>query len=568
MKSAVLASVLLFCVSQLANAQVIPNDAKPTCTIPEADFKKFFKNGSVELDGMAVPADSVAFREALDICVFYRQSAQMFLWVTSPTQGGKRVFDGEEFFDVSPPDRQANGARHFIPHTPSFDRIVGLRVSKPGPDGLPVVLDKQGRLVQIAPAEVGADGQPLVVDNSGKMVEVETVTVGADRKAVFLDRTGQRIDVRSAAPAVQSDETGGGRVITARRYVVDGQPILVDAAGNVVDAEVGQADRTALIAQNGSLIYYTTIVNDVFAYFLTAVKGKAITPGDSFPTTQADLDKIIAFGASKGKRFAHPKALAIELKMAWVESQGLANPDSYITTTATIPTFDKSNGGRWVQNGQKTAQLALLGIHVVGSVNGHPEMIWATFEHFGNTPNGKYSYDSMSGPKTVSQDTSGTWLLSASNAAGAFNKPRAHAHPDPSSPNLTIVGASGGMIGPSNTLRSKAWGAASDVAAHPLVTAAASNTKIISLNHNIRGMMPSGDVRNNYFLVGATWTLLGSEPNQSNHIGTTSLANTTMETFQQGGDDTTASARTNCFSCHRTNKTAVSRIFDPLKPLF
>src|SRR6185295_16861231 len=42
-------------------------------------------------------------------------------------------------------------------------------------------------------------------------------------------------------------------------------------------------------------------------------------------------------------------------------------------------------------------------------------------------------------------------------------------------------------------------------------------------------------------------------------VGTNHMANTTMETYQQGG---------NCFSCHVTDTTAVSHVFGPLKPLF
>lgn len=66
--------------------------------------------------------------------------------------------------------------------------------------------------------------------------------------------------------------------------------------------------------------------------------------------------------------------------------------------------------------------LALLGVHIVGSSNGHPEMLWATFEHFGNTPNAKYQYGNRgSTTATVPQNTSGTWTLTSSNAAGPFN---------------------------------------------------------------------------------------------------------------------------------------------------
>jgi cytochrome c peroxidase len=42
-------------------------------------------------------------------------------------------------------------------------------------------------------------------------------------------------------------------------------------------------------------------------------------------------------------------------------------------------------------------------------------------------------------------------------------------------------------------------------------------------------------------------------------VGTNKLENTTMETFNQGA---------NCFSCHVSNTTAVSHVFNDTAPLF
>jgi len=132
-----------------------------------------------------------------------------------------------------------------------------------------------------------------------------------------------------------------------------------------------------------------------------------------------------------------------------------------------------------------------------------------------------------------------------------------------------IVATSGNTISPSNTLRSKAWGAASNISPNPIDgSATASNTEIISIYNSIRGMMPSGDVRNNYFMTGSTWTIGGAAPNGSNEVGTSKLSNTTMETFQQGPDNTTTNGSSNCFDCHVTNSTGVSHVFGALKSLF
>src|SRR5262249_31100097 len=148
--------------------------------------------------------------------------------------------------------------------------------------------------------------------------------------------------------------------------------------------------------------------------------------------------------------------------------------------------------------------------HVVGSTAGHPEMIWATFEHFGNAPNATYKYNSTSGLKTVAQSTAGTWVFTASGSAGPFNV----VHSPWNEPHIDSV--PGHPISPSDVLRMKPWGAASNASPNPLdASAAASNTEIISINNSVRGKMPAGDVRNNYFMTGSTWTIGGAAPSGS-----------------------------------------------------
>ena len=107
----------------------------------------------------------------------------------------------------------------------------------------------------------------------------------------------------------------------AEKFIVNRSPIFVNFnTGTVVPVEQGQADGSVLIAHNGSLVYFATIVNDVYAYYLTGRKGGAIgptwpTPGQ-FPVSQAALNQITGFA---GKTFVDDIALAIEVKTAWVE---------------------------------------------------------------------------------------------------------------------------------------------------------------------------------------------------------------------------------------------------------
>jgi len=69
---------------------------------------------------------------------------------------------------------------------------------------------------------------------------------------------------------------------------------------------------------------------------------------------------------SKVKDITFPVG-SLELKTSWIKSSVLKDTTSYFITNGLI-------------NGVKT-RVALLGMHVVGVVENHPEFVWATFEH-------------------------------------------------------------------------------------------------------------------------------------------------------------------------------------------
>jgi hypothetical protein len=494
----------------------------------------------------------------------------MFLWLTSPAPvtyggGGVRIFDSPTFYDVSPLD--ASDHRTFILHTPGQLRFFPLRAAQVGPHKLPVILDKTGKIFEVEPPQLAPSGKQLILDKAGQHIELERIEL-QNGKPVFLNKAGKTL---STVKPVIRPELLNSHIV--QKFIINGRPIFLDPGGNVIDTEEGQAGDGVLEAQNGSLVYYTTMVNDVYAYFLTGVTHGAITPGTQFPTTAAQLAQITTYASVHGKTFPDPNALAIEVKMSWVDATGLANAGSYITMKATVPTYNKANPNQWVANGQATVQLALVGIHVVGSTRGHPEMIWATFEHFGNAPNTAYAYNSATGLKTVAQNTTGTWLFAASGTRGPFNV----MHMQNPFGTANIVAMPHHSISPSDTLRIKPWGAASNASPNPLdATAAASNTEIIAINHSVLTAIPAGDVRANYFMTGATWTIKGAAPGNNfgnpgntggNSVGTSQLNNTTMETYQQGNAPFVAIG-SNCLSCHTTNTTNVSHVFSALKPLF
>ncbi|MGO7265026.1 hypothetical protein [Rhizobium leguminosarum] len=472
------------------------------------------------------------------------------------------------FFDVSPPD--ASGRRTFIPHSSAQMSVANIRTPQQGPNDLPVVSSTNGQLFEIVTPPAGPEGGPLVEDLDGNVSEVGRVEVDKGQsKPTLFGTDGQKIDAFPEVwTAVPEGAVSGAQIAVARKFSVGGKSVLLDAAGDVIQTEVGQASTGGvLLSQKNSLVYYVITVNDVFAYMVTGAANGAISPTPTqFPVTQGDLDKITAFANANQKTFAAPEALTLELKTSWVEASSIADTSGYITMEATVPTFDTSDPIRWQVNGQKTARLAMVGMHVVGSTKGHPEMIWATFEHADNVPVGAYSYlDTAGNTKTVAQPNSGTWLFSAGNLnpADAFNLMGSQFDSG------EIIPADGSAsVAPTNTIRWKAWGAVSGTSPNPIAGSdTASNTEIISMNNSVRNQLAAGDVRANYVFVGATWTILGQPPTPvSNQVGTSMLANSTMETYMQG--TSAHDEGSNCFSCHRSNQVGVSRIYKSLNPLF
>jgi hypothetical protein len=355
-------------------------------------------------------------------------------------------------------------------------------------------------------------------------------------------------------------------------------------AAGVINVEQSQADSSVLESTEGnSLVYYMTTVNDVYALLDTGVKVSGLVPPQTqFPTTAGNLSAIETFAATHGVTFPDANALAVVIKSAWVLASSLPDPGDYVTTMANVPTYNQTNPGQWVQNGSQTVQLALVGMHVVGSVAGHPELIWATFEHMNNMPRAEYQYiNNALNTITVDEDATASWVFTSANSTGPFNcQHMSFAAGDINAVSPSTPCAPNTVVSPSDTVRWKPFGAAQNVTPNPGdASPAASNTEIISINNSIQSMLPGPDVRNNYVLTGATWTEGGAAPTgifpHGNEVGTSVLANGTAETYEQGVNNQLSfstmgfpnDGTTTCFSCHLTNGLNVSHDFGPLQQL-
>jgi hypothetical protein len=580
----------LMALSCVADAQtVVPVAADSICNFKWLRVRDWFpsiNDESIPLNGFINPADSVHFpHETINPagptnCDFYAWSAQMFLWLTSPAPSsygeGSHVFNSPVFYDVSPANA-TTGRRTLIRISPGNLRRFGASIPQLGPQGKPVVFDNTGKMFTVIRPQVGPSGKTLIHNKAAQPVEIAHVQVARNGKPIFLDKAGKAINVqvaRNGSPLIL-DRAGKQINVQPTIKVINGRSFFQDGPGNLVDIEQGEADGKVLMAQNGSLVYYALEVNDVYMTFLTGQKIGVIT-ATNFPTTQQELTNI---QNNAGITFPDANVLTVEVKSAWIETTGLTHPDQYLTITATIPAYTPpltppfSPGiAHAIQSGTRQATLALVGMHIVGTALGHPEMIWATFEHVDNTPNAPYTYNQTGqGFTTVPQSAGGNWLFSATPTAITSEPPRMQLN----GTNIDAIGTFD--ISPANILRVNPWGTAAhypDGTSTDLVT---NNGDIIAVNDSVRTLLTIDDVRRNYILTGTTWVEgFSNDPpgpgNPDAQLGTYGMANTTMETFQQGS---------NCFMCHAGTTSmlgtisgssppvgdGLSHIYGPLLPL-
>ncbi len=566
-----LAAVL---VAGAAAAQAVPTDPLVNNTsgcplITQPVVANMFQTHTVTLNGVVTAADSTQF--LAPNCGFFQWSEQMFLWMTSPAPasygGGSRIMFSPKFYTVTP--EGSDGRRSFIANNPRLPLQMALRKTELGPHGLPALMTRTGQVVEVQKTEKPVP--PIVRLPTGTLVTLSAARRAPNGALRLFDTKGAEIQAsRLALPMIVRPKImiAPGKFvpvvpahaiqtsIVARKFILNKIPIFIDSAGNIIDVEPGQADGGVLLSQNGSLIYYITVVNDLYAFDRT-MKGPAVINAPTsinFPTTAAQGAAVAAFALTKGHTILEPQALAVESKSSWIEASSVPNPGDYIQAEAVVPVFNTSNPDSWTPTGAtKTVKVVMVGIHVVGSTLGHGEMVWGTFEHLGNAPNASYTYASTTGSKTLGllpgQAVTGSWTFTPTGSTGPFNGPATG--PSTSWSGTAIVGT---PVSSTPVLRAKPWGVDG--------TNSFLNTQVISANAAVIKALKPGDVRANYFQLGTTWTAGGAVPSPGTEVGSNQLANATIETFMQS-----SVPGSNCFLCHQSNNVSVSHIYGVLKPL-
>ena len=275
-----------------------------------------------------------------------------------------------------------------------------------------------------------------------------------------------------------------------------------------LDSILQAGSRGALIhgpaMDSGRALYYSQNVDPVFYEFVRS--NKYYLP-DEYENAPADTDFPVG---------------AIEFKYSWrIVEEGEDTSTFYVTPAEIFLLAEKTDGAGntvIVVDPTKTRKVnvALVGVHVVGVVKDHPEFIWATFEHKDNAP------DLPAGMSVTSADP-------VSNREWTFyhaNTPAKDSNHNPVN-EMKLVDPDNQLLSPVvNVFRAFPFGGG------PQDNVA----NIQSLNESVQTKVLAGSVWANYALVGGVWSSPNNvSPGQaiSPQFGSVSLANTTMETFDQ-----------------------------------
>src|SRR5262249_43565310 len=108
-------------------------------------------------------------------------------------------------------------------------------------------------------------------------------------------------------------------------------------------------------------------------------------------------EALRAYPSDPAKRMLTFPAGVVEFKSAWQIVEGdeqtvAAETADYISMTTTLPTLSQDPATHRIiedRNTPRTATVRLLAIHAVFTLPGHPEFIWASFEHSPGAPDTK-----------------------------------------------------------------------------------------------------------------------------------------------------------------------------------
>src|SRR5688572_24485293 len=184
------------------------------------------------------------------------------------------------------------------------------------------------------------------------------------------------------------------------------------------DAAFVEADGSVLVGQNGYPVYASVHMND--SYFDTAKENpienggyQANVGADTPGAAGADCGEI---GEPENANKAYFQCGAAVFKATWMRlKDGETAPAGAFTTAAEVPVLKnlctKVSCTVVATDQYVQVQVALVGLHVVGYIEHHPEFLWATFEHLNNSPafpDGTFKFSDQSNPDAFTFYAAGT----------------------------------------------------------------------------------------------------------------------------------------------------------------
>lgn len=314
----------------------------------------------------------------------------------------------------------------------------------------------------------------------------------------------------------------------------------LEGAGAIVEA-----DGNMLVAPNGYPVYASVHMNA--SYFATA-KNNMIANGGY----QKNVNDYFQVGAAV-------------FKATWLRIGDGPTPDGAFVTTADVPVLTVQNNVVVPQTDKSgkvvtvAAKVALVGLHVVGITQDHPEFLWATFEHKDNSPMIPDNTFSTSG-----SDPKNYTFYKANTPFSQVNQ--ANTQPNPATKQTPVLSfdVKTQKFSPATNavLENKTGGENFS----PQGPQNISNLNVASQGF-LAGRSKNQAVFSNYSLIGTVWfssnTYVDSNPawpklNQVNAIGSVNLANVTAETFVQYPTNSNPANVQNCFMCHNAQSYSFS----------
>ncbi len=278
--------------------------------------------------------------------------------------------------------------------------------------------------------------------------------------------------------------------------------------------------NSVLVDENQRAVYTTMIIDSIYRNFV--VKNNLNNP-----------ESLRKFSDTTNFPVG-----AMSMKAAWkIVPKGQEAPRGAYTRKSKLYTVVKIDGNLTTSDNYKDPTLretieetvALVGFHIAVVVKGHPEFIWATFEHNDNTTNAWVNNEN--------ENPNYTFLNFNSSNTGALSV----------NAESQVISQAYGINPTTQVLRIHQFGGGN----------ARNQKNIASLNKKVHKMIDSTSMWQNYHEVGAVWFNEANAlkpdwslaTNAALETGSKTLSNSVIETFTQDSFN-----QNSCFSCHNTTQ--------------